>query len=107
MEPRPHKTLEKDGVIALQFTEGEYANIIFSYGKVNFEENNNQDKLKVHFDYEVHEDNGVEYVKSLFENELGDFLIELIVKGTIENNLVYTGGVDAHRKSNIIESDSQ
>ena len=38
MNVRPHKTLEKDGVVAMQLTEGEFSGIIFSYGRVSFEE---------------------------------------------------------------------
>lgn len=91
---RPHKTLEKDGVLALELTEGEFSGIIFSYGKVSFDENAEQDNLKVNFQYEVHDDKGLAYDKAAFEKELGDFLMELIVWGTEQNNIVYTGGTD-------------
>lgn len=94
MNVRPHKTLERDGVIAMQLTEGEFSGIIFSYGRVSFEENETQDNLKVHFDYEVHDDLGLAYDKAAFEKELGDFLIELVAFGAEKNNLVYTGGID-------------
>jgi hypothetical protein len=60
---RPHKTLEKDGVVAMQLTEGEFSGIIFSYGRVSFDENSEEDRLKVNFDYEVHNDHGREYDK--------------------------------------------
>ena len=107
MNPRPHKTLERDGVIALQLTEGDFSGIIFSYGGVRFEENTEKDHLKVHFDYDVHDDGGKEYDKVAFEKELGDFLIELVAFGAEQNNLVYKGGVDENREVDIIESDSQ
>jgi hypothetical protein len=107
MNVRPHKTLEKDGVVAMQLTEGEFSGIIFSYGRVSFEEKPDEDRLKVNFDYEVHNDHGREYDKVAFEKELGDFLIELVIYGADKNNLVYTGGVDENRENNIIESDSQ
>lgn len=94
MNLRPHKTLEKDGVLALELTEGEFSGIIFSYGKVSFDEDSEQDKLKVNFQYEVHDDKNLAYDKVAFEKELGDFLMELIVWGTEQNNIVYTGGTD-------------
>lgn len=96
---RPHKTLDhKDsGVQALQLTEGIHAGIIFSYGKVEFEEDVENDTMKLHFDYEVHDDRGVQYEAEALEQELGDFLIELIEHGLEQNDLVYTGGVDENR----------
>lgn len=94
MNLRPHKTLERDGVIALQLTEGEFSGIIFSYGKVSFDEKPDQDKLGVNFEYEVHDDKQLAYDKAAFEKEIGDFLMELIVWGTEQNNIVYTGGTD-------------
>jgi hypothetical protein len=94
MNLRPHKTLEKHGVTALQLTEGEFSGIIFSYGKVSFDEDYENEKLKVNFDYEIHDDKGLVYNKDEFKKELGDFLMELIVWGTEQNNIVYTGGTD-------------
>ena len=94
MNLRPHKTLEKNGVAALQLTEGEFSGIIFSYGRVSFDEYYENNKLKVNFDYEIHDDNNLVFDKQEFEKELGDFLMELIVWGTEQNNIVYTGGTD-------------
>lgn len=104
---RPHRTLERNGIVALELTESQYSGIIFSYGKVSFEENEAQDNLKVHFDYEIHEGEDKLEDKAAFEKELGDFILEMIVDGIEKNNLVYTGGVDENREVDIIESDSQ
>lgn len=105
---RPHKVLQnaKSGVDALELTEGKFSGIIFSYGKVRFEENEAKDNLKIHFDYEIHDDRGKEYDKKEFEQELGDFIQELIAYGVQENNLVYTGGLDENRKDDNKQSDS-
>jgi len=104
---RPHKTVERNGVLALKLSEGQFAGIIFSYGRVSFEEDLQNDKLKVHFDYEIHDDEPEDLDKPAFEKELGDFLMELCMYGVLNNDLVYTGGIDAHRENNIIESDPQ
>ncbi len=104
---RPHKVLESkaDGLHALQLTEGKHAGIIFSYGKVSFEENASKDNLKIHFEYEVHDNRGVEYDKQELEEELGDFLQELIFYGVEQNNITYTGGVDENRTDDSEQSD--
>lgn len=107
MPIRPHKTLERNGQLAIQLSEGEYKGIIFSYGKVDFEENEAKDHLKVHFEYDLIDNAGLEIDDAALHTYLGDFLIELVVFGLEQNNLVYTGGIDENREDDIIESDSQ
>jgi hypothetical protein len=104
---RPHVVLENkhNGMNAIKLTESPYSGIIFSYGRVGFEEVD--DSLKIMFDYEIHQNNNVEYDKQEFEQYLGDFLQELIVYGIQNNDLTYTGGVDENRTGDPIEPDSQ
>jgi hypothetical protein len=104
---RPHKTLERSGTLALMLTEGEHSGIIFSYGRVSFEEDKENDKLRVKFDYTIHEQEPESLDKVAFEKELGDFLMELMQYGIIKNDLVYTGGVDENREVDPIELDPQ
>lgn len=102
-----HKTVEKNGQLAIQLSEGEYAGIIFSYGKVSFEENDAKDNLKVKFEYDLHDDAGLEIDKPALENYLGDLLIEMVMFGIEQNEIVYTGGVNENREVDPIESDPQ
>ena len=104
---RPHKTLERNGVLALMLTEGEFSGIIFSYGRVSFEEDKQNDRLRVKFAYTIHEEEPENLDHEAFKNELGDFLMELMMYGVINNDIVYTGGVDENREFNPIELDSQ
>ena len=80
------------GAYRLKLTTGPYAGIIFSYGGVRFDEQG--DTCKLHFEYEVHEDEGVTYVTSELENYLGDLLQFIIVDQLQKNEITYTGGVD-------------
>lgn len=105
---RPHKVLEHkngEGVYALKLTEGKHAGIIFSYGKVEFKENEAKDNLVINFEYEIHEDYGITYDKGEFERELGEFLQELIEYGVENNDITYTGGIDEGRKDDSEQSD--
>lgn len=106
---RPHRRLEnkETGAIGLELTEGEYSGIIFSYGKVAFDENEQKDNLKVHFEYEILDGEDLIKDKKVFEQELGDFLIELILEEADNNNLIFTGGTDENREDNTVESDPQ
>lgn len=107
MQVRPHKVVEskKTGVDAIKLTEDPYSGIIFHYGKVGFDEDEEEGKLRISFDYEILDDAGIEYDQDRFEQYLGDFLQELIHFGLKENNLVYTGGVDENRRKDSKQSD--
>ena len=99
---RPYKQFSRRGESsceALMLTEGKHAGIIFSYGKVSFEEDKENETLRMHFEYEVHDKNDVEYDKKEFEDELSDFLHELMLYNLAKNEITYTGGVDEDREN--------
>lgn len=103
----PHKVLEHkyDGIHALQFTDGKYNGIIFSYGKVELPDPEDNDVARLAFEYDIHDNAGIETVKEELEEYLGNFLVQLILYGIKKNNISYTGGIDEDRNSDIIESD--
>lgn len=107
---RPHRMLEKNidnqQIYAINFTDGDFTDIIFSYGKVEFIEDEENDKLITKFDYTVHE-HKKKYNKKKFEKELGDFLIEMVMNGLMKNNLIYTGGTDEGRTDDYSSSNQQ
>ena len=88
-ELKPHKVLGRTGyngdLHALMLTEGPFAGIVFSYSTVSFSEEklDNEDKLKIHFEYDVHEvpPDKENYDKKQFEAELGEFVIQLLYYG--------------------------
>lgn len=96
---------------AIKLLEDPYSGIIFTYGKVSFEEDDANDHLKIKFDYDIlydplDERNG--FVKEEFEQYIGDLLQELLHQELAKNNVTYTGGVDdENRTGDIIESDSE
>lgn len=103
---RPHRRLERNGLIALELTTGPYSGIIFSYGGVKFEENKEEDRLHVKFDYTIHENEPEDLDKVAFEKEIGDFLLEIVLYQIEEKSLIYKGGLDEVGENNIIELDS-
>ena len=110
---RPHKVLGRSGyggdLHALTLETGPFAGIVFSYDDVRFSEEHleNEDKLKIHFEYHVHEvPEALEgYDKKAFENELGDFLVELLYYGLERDHLGFID--EQNREDNSFESDSQ
>ena len=90
---RSHKVLGRAGhggdQHALVLLDGPFAGIVFSYLDVSFNEDTENDKLKISFEYEVHEvPNDKEgYDKAVFENELGDFVVELLYYGLERDKL--------------------
>lgn len=84
-----------DGMQAIKLTDEPYSGIIYTYGKVEFVPDEENDKLTIKFDYEIHDMNSKQLGnKEPFEKYIGDILQEIIHKGVEENSLTYTGGVD-------------
>ena len=88
----------------IQLTSSEYSGIIYTYGKVRLVEED--DLLRVQFEYDIHE-NPVGFVdRDKFRNHIGDILIDLLEENLLKNNVVYTGGIDENRTADIDQSDS-
>lgn len=88
----------------IQLTSSEYSGIIYTYGKVRLVEED--DLLRVQFEYDIHE-NPVGFVdRDKFRNHIGDILIDLLEENLLKNNVVYTGGIDENRTTDIDQSDS-
>jgi len=94
------------GLQAIKLTEGAFEGIIYTYGKVSFDEQD--DTLHLKFEYEILDsaDKGMTDMKP-FEAYIGDILQELLHQGVAENNLTYTGGteIDANRTKDSEQSD--
>ena len=97
-----------DGTDAIKLLDEPFSGIIIQYGKVSFEVDEENDRLKIGFEYEILDKANKEFTDIVpFETYLGDLLQELIHLGIEENSLTYTGGVDENRTGDPIEPDSQ
>ena len=109
MSKLPIKVMEskQDGLQALQLTEGAFEGIIYTYGKVEFEEDEANDTIHLKFDYDIldYADKGLTD-KAPFEQYIGKILEELIHEGVANNDLTYTGGVDENRTEDSEQSDT-
>lgn len=97
-----HTVLEQEfegkKIYAIKLHETPYSGIIISYGKVSFNEDEENDKLCIAFEYDLIEDNDQEYDLKEFENYIGELLQEMIAFEMTRNNLIFTGGTDENRK---------
>jgi len=100
------KEIEINEQKAVELLEIPYEGIIVILGKVSFTESQNGGSLVMHYDYDIVDDNDIEFDKETFENYLGDLIREEIEIGIAKNNLVYTGGIDDNRENDPSESDS-
>lgn len=80
-----------NGAHKLKFTSNEFRGIIFTVGKVSFEEKD--DETVMHYNYDVVE-HSEPYEKDLLDKAVGDLVMYLLKEGVEDNSLVYTGGVD-------------
>jgi len=106
MNNLPIKVTENvtNGLLEVQLTEGDYAGIIFTYGKVDLVEE--EDAAKLSFQYDIVDLNDI-VIKNIkdFETYIGKILEDLIRFGIQENSITYTGGVDENRTKDSSESD--
>ena len=81
-------TVSHEGAIKINI--GRYTGLIFSYGKVKFEENKNTDRMNVAFEYNVHKTPDKcqdDWEDGDLVDFLGDILIEVLDDKLQEGNL--------------------
>jgi len=109
---RPHKVLGRSGyggdIHALTLLEGLYAGIIFSYSNITFNEDLDNDKLRLGFEYEIHEvpEDKKDFDKKDFEKEIGDFIVELLYYG-LERDILGFIDDSKTREDDSLQPDSQ
>lgn len=86
---------QNSGVNYIRLLEGPYKDMVFSFGKISFSEiEDNDSDIEMHFDYDIKDSSGVEYVTEEFEQYIGNMLKEILIYQISQNEAVYTGGVD-------------
>lgn len=106
---KPYVVMENkhNGLQAIKLTQEPFTGIMYTYGKVEFIEDEENSSITIKFEYEV-----IDWANKalddlgFFESVLGKILEELIHQGIAENSLTYTGGVDENRTKDSSESDS-
>lgn len=86
-----HSLSEERRVNSIKFLSGPYRGLVFSYGKVEFIEDEFSEELVVKFTYDVHEH---VITDDYIVTYLGDFLVMMIREQLRDNELLYSGGVD-------------
>jgi hypothetical protein len=107
MNNLPIQVLEhkENGLQAIKLLEEPFSGIIYTYGKVDLEEDEENSVLRLKFEYSV-----IDYASKVladegpFEAYIGKILEQLIHQGLQENSLTYTGGVDENRTKDSDES---
>lgn len=80
--------------IGVSFIEGEFKDIIFTLGKIEFNENEDEETVTMSFEYDIVEGELREDQRDRFRDALGDLLVELIQEGAEKNDIVYSGGIE-------------
>lgn len=93
----------KSGLQALKLTEEPYKGIMFTFGKVSFDEREDG-HMTCNFEYNIIDDCDKDIDMGEFEGYISRILEALIKQGIQENSLVYTGGVDENRTEDSNES---
>ena len=86
----------------IKFINPPFNDIIFSYGKVEFKDDDDEtsDGVNLAFDYTIH-DGTVEQDDLLyFHNEIGDLLVGLMEQSLASHTTIFSGGVDEQNRNN-------
>lgn len=78
-----------DQILAVEITGGEFKGTVFSYGKVEFPD---QDKPNLSFTYTVHHSD-IDTTNEKFKNTIGDILVEMIEYSLEKNETIFAGGI--------------
>ena len=80
---------DDDDYSCIKIVEGQYQDIIYTYGHVKFaSEENDQGQLPLKFDYDIKKNpNNVDTTSIDFRNYIGDILIEVVEK-QLENGTI-------------------
>lgn len=86
----------EDGTNKIKFTNTQYDSIIFTIGKVSFEEDG--DEAIMHYNYDVveHDTELDPDQKKEFDNLVGEYLVQSIERGIKNEDLIFAGGTDAN-----------
>ncbi len=88
------KQATESGFNYIRITGGKFEDIIFSYGKVTIEENEDKTNAKLIFDYTIQIGSISEDEKDEFGQYTGEILLDLIDQQLHTNSVVYAGGTD-------------
>jgi len=104
---REFELLDEDffGNQLIKLTSKKYSGIIYTYGQVKLIEED--DVLRVQFNYDIHENPIGELDRNDFKDYVGSILIDILDEQLNKNQVVYTGGIDENRTTDSEQSDSQ
>ena len=96
---------KNDGSDAIKLTSDPYSGIIYRYDRVEFKPKENEDRLILNFEYEILDYAEKGFDAKIFEQYIGDILVDLIFEGIANNSITYKGGIDEDRKEDSKQSD--
>lgn len=97
----------QDGMYEIKINEDPFKGIKFTFGKVQFLPDEDDDKYTMNFEYDIIEDNGISYNKKDFEQYIGKLLESIIEESLKNNEIIYSGGTgetDETRNENTCKS---
>ena len=82
--------------VGICLQDGEFAGILFSYGRVALTEHPESDSLTMEYHYDIIEgpSDWDEETTARFRTALGDLLLQLVQEGHKEGTVVYFGGTE-------------
>tara|TARA_B100000085_G_scaffold232463_1_gene219615 strand:+ start:857 stop:1138 length:282 start_codon:yes stop_codon:yes gene_type:complete len=84
----------KDDVIATRITEGDYTNVVYRVGRIQFAEPDETGHRAMRFKYEIIDKPDDVEIKEDFMNIVGDIIVKQIEEKLEKGEMIYANGTD-------------
>lgn len=91
-----------EGTVELEIVDNKYAGVIFTYGRVSFEETGIADSpFKMNWEYQIrHVPENLEINENELELTLFTWLCDILTNQLETNEVIYAGGTDSENREN-------
>ena len=86
--------VEKEDHIATRITEGDYADVVYQVGRIQFSEPNAEGQRGMRFKYQILDNPNDVEIKDDFITVVGDIIVEQIEQKLEQGEMVYANGTD-------------
>nr|QMP83360.1 MAG: hypothetical protein [Caudoviricetes sp.] len=73
--------------VKITLLKGDFSGVVYSYGKVSVEEDEENDKAYLNFDFDIEDNNDIEGIEKNidFKNHIGDVLTSIVLSQAVKS----------------------
>lgn len=73
--------------VRIKLLQGDFSGVVYSYGKVSVEEDEENDRAYLNFDFDIDDNNDIEGIEKNidFKNHIGDILTSIVLSQAVKS----------------------